>query len=85
MGGIGIGDLVADLHSMASQLEIEVVDADVTEQSSFDDLGIDSLGMIDFLIFLERKYHVKIADDQLNAIDTLGDMLAVLNQVAAVR
>lgn len=84
MSGIGIDDLISDLHGMADQLDIDMTGAVITEASSIQsDLGMDSLNLMDFLIFLERKYQVKIGDDQLGSVETLGDMLDVLNNVVA--
>ncbi len=85
MDRIGLDDLVADLHATADQLDIDLADAVLNEDCSFQsDLGMDSLTVIDFLVYLERRYHVSIADDRLATIDSLGDMLAVLNEVATV-
>lgn len=84
MSGIGIDDLISDLHGMADQLDIDMTGAVITEASSIQsDLGMDSLNLMDFLIFLERKYQVKIGDDQLGSVETLGDMLDVLNNVVS--
>jgi acyl carrier protein len=85
MSSIGTDDLVRDLRSMADQLEIDVDGVAVTPDTSFEDLGMDSLNLIDFLVFLERRYHVKIADRDLNAVETVGEVLAVLNDAAVVR
>ncbi len=84
MSSIGIDDLISDLHSMADQLDIDMTGAIITGSTSIQsDLGMDSLNLVDFLVFLERKYQVKVGDDQLTAVETLGDMLDLLNNVAA--
>jgi acyl carrier protein len=85
MDVIGINDLISDLHAMADQLEVDPTDVVIMAESSMlSDLGMDSLNLIDFLAFLERKYHVKVGDDLLAEIETLGDILVALNQVAGV-
>ncbi len=47
----------------------------VTETATFTDLGVDSLNLIDLLFALERELGVKIPDEALPAISTVGDLL----------
>jgi acyl carrier protein len=55
--------------------EIAGVDAsEVTEDKSFvDDLDIDSLSMVEIAVQAEDKFGVKIPDDQLAELKTVGD------------
>ena len=48
--------------------------ADVTPEKSFvDDLDIDSLSMVEIAVQAEDKFGVKIPDDQLAELKTVGD------------
>ena len=48
--------------------------ADVTAEKSFvDDLDIDSLSMVEIAVQTEDKYGVKIPDDELANLKTVGD------------
>ncbi|WP_460962121.1 acyl carrier protein [Parasphingorhabdus pacifica] len=55
--------------------EVAGVDADdVTIDKSFvDDLDIDSLSMVEIAVQAEDKFGVKIPDDQLANLKTVGD------------
>jgi acyl carrier protein len=55
--------------------EIAGVDAsEVTAEKSFvDDLDIDSLSMVEIAVQAEDKFGVKIPDDQLAELKTVGD------------
>jgi acyl carrier protein len=61
---------------LASILE-EVADvspADVTDEKSFaDDLDVDSLSMVEVAMAAEEKFGVKIPDDELPKLKTVGD------------
>ena len=61
---------------LASILE-EVADvnvADVTDDKSFtDDLDVDSLSMVEVAMAAEEKFGVKIPDDELPKLKTVGD------------
>lgn len=55
--------------------EVAGVDADeVTVDKSFvDDLDIDSLSMVEIAVQAEDKFGVKIPDDELANLKTVGD------------
>lgn len=53
------------------------VDADkVTMGSSIiDDLGADSLDIVDLVMTLEEEFDVEIPDDQVEGMKTIGDIV----------
>lgn len=55
--------------------EVADVDAgDVTDNKSFtDDLDVDSLSMVEVAMAAEEKFGVKIPDDDLPKLRTVGD------------
>ena len=55
--------------------EVADVDAsDVTDDKSFtDDLDVDSLSMVEVAMAAEEKFGVKIPDDELPKLRTVGD------------
>ncbi|MEO7993114.1 MAG: acyl carrier protein [bacterium] len=51
----------------------------VTETASFqDDLGADSLDLVELIMAVEEKFGVEIADDKAQAFNTVGDVLNFL-------
>lgn len=51
-----------------------VAPEDVTPEKSFvDDLDIDSLSMVEIAVQLEDRFGVKVPDDELNNLKTVGD------------
>ncbi len=58
------------------------VDADsVTEASSFkDDLGADSLDLVELVMALEDEYSVEIPADDLQKLLTVGDVMNYLKE-----
>ena len=40
-------------------------DIEITTHTSFDQLGIDSLSIIELVLFIERKFRVVIPEDEL--------------------
>jgi acyl carrier protein len=47
---------------------------DVTEDKSFtEDLDVDSLSMVEVVVAAEEKFGVKIPDDEVQNLKTVGD------------
>jgi acyl carrier protein len=70
---------------LAAILE-EVADVkadDVTDDKSFtDDLDVDSLSMVEVAMAAEEKFGVKIPDDELPKLKTVGDAVTYIEQNA---
>ena len=56
----------------------------VTEEASFiDDLGADSLDIVELVMAFEEEFGVEIPDDAAEKITTVGDAMQYLNQKVA--
>ncbi|MGH8860141.1 MAG: acyl carrier protein [Jatrophihabitantaceae bacterium] len=72
-------------EGLASILE-EVADvspSDVSDEKSFvDDLDVDSLSMVEVAMAAEEKFGVKIPDDELPKLKTVGDAVKYIESNA---
>jgi acyl carrier protein len=61
------------------------VDADkVTEEASFiDDLGADSLDIVELVMAFEEEFGVEIPDDAAETILTVGDAVKYIDKASA--
>lgn len=66
-------DFVRDLHGSSTQLRTE---------STLDEIGIDSMSLVDLLFKLEREFDITIPDDGLPRIATVGDLVAAISESA---
>ncbi|HEU4544198.1 MAG TPA: acyl carrier protein [Jiangellaceae bacterium] len=58
--------------------------ADVQLDKSFtDDLDIDSLSMVEVVVAAEEKFDVKIPDDEVKNLATVGDAVAYIERAKA--
>ncbi|GAA5115114.1 MULTISPECIES: acyl carrier protein [Haloechinothrix] len=69
-------DIVAGLAEIVEEVA-GVAQDEVTKEKSFvDDLDIDSLSMVEIAVQAEDKFGVKIPDDELANLKTVGDAVA---------
>jgi len=77
---------VEEIRAGLAEILNEVADvaaADVTDEKSFtDDLDVDSLSMVEVAMAAEEKFGVKIPDDELPNLKTVGDAVRYIEMNA---
>lgn len=62
--------------------ELDVPEDQVTlEANLVEDLGADSLSLVEMLMNFEAEYDVTIPDESFDNIETVGDIVNALNQL----
>ena len=70
----GLGEIVEEIAGVPAD--------EVTPSKSFvDDLDIDSLSMVEIAVQTEDKYGVKIPDEDLAGLRTVGDVVAYIQKL----
>ena len=64
-----VKDLIAD------QLDVDDKNSIAMESVITDDLGADSLDVVDLVMALEDEFNVEIPEDQVENIKTVGDIV----------
>jgi acyl carrier protein len=73
MTAVTAAEIRAGLASILEEVADVAADA-VTDTASFtDDLDVDSLSMVEVAMAAEEKFGVKIPDDELPKLKTVGD------------
>ena len=71
-----------DLEERISEMIIEQLGATkeeiVPEASFIDDLGADSLDIVELVMAMEETFDIEIPDDDAEKIQTIGDAVAYL-------
>ncbi|GAB2653369.1 meromycolate extension acyl carrier protein AcpM [Prescottella soli] len=76
-------DIIANLAEIIEEVT-GIEPSEVTIEKSFvDDLDIDSLSMVEIAVQTEDKYGVKIPDEDLASLRTVGDVVAYIQKVEA--
>lgn len=62
--------------------ELDVDEADVTLEASFvDDLGADSLDLVELIMALEDEFDIEIPDDAAEQISTVNDVVEYIKEL----
>ncbi len=65
---------------ICKQLELE--ESDVTMETNIrDDLGADSLDLVDLAISLEDEFEVEVPDSILEKFETVGDIVKFIEEL----
>jgi acyl carrier protein len=72
----GLADIVNEIAGVPA--------GDVQLEKSFtDDLDIDSLSMVEVVVAAEEKFDVKIPDDEVKNLATVGDAVSYIEKAQA--
>jgi acyl carrier protein len=61
-------------EKVAEQLGVDA-DEDTLESSFIDDLGADSLDIVELLMALEEEFDIEIPDEEAEKLSTVGDVV----------
>ena len=60
--------------------QLDIAQSDITLESQIaEDLGADSLDVVDLLMSLEDEFEVEIPDEEIENIKTVGDLVNFIN------
>jgi acyl carrier protein len=76
---MGLEDRVTEI--IAEQLGVSKEEV-VPEASFIDDLGADSLDIVELVMAMEEEFDIEIPDDDAEKIQTIGDAIAYVRERA---
>ena len=71
-------EIRADLAEIVNEVAGLPADDVQLEKSFTDDLDVDSLSMVEVVVAAEEKFDVKIPDDEVKNLKTVGDAVAFI-------
>jgi len=72
---------MTNLKEELRELIAEIAEKDeIPDDTTFKDLGIDSMMGVEIVAAIERKYQVKIADAELVEVTTLNNSMALVQK-----
>lgn len=68
-------DILEKVKKLISE-QLDVEESNIQESSSIaDDLGADSLDVVDLVMAIEDEFSIEIPEDQVENIKTVGDIV----------
>jgi len=75
-------DVLAEVKKIIKE-QLDVDEADIKSESSFiDDLGADSLGLVELVLAFEEAFEIDIPDEETEKIRTVQDAVDFINKHA---
>ena len=72
-------EILQRLAGAIADSDASLIDADqVSEATSLESFGVDSLVLIDLIFDIEQEFGVKLAAEELTAMRTMGDLVTHL-------
>lgn len=62
---------------MAEKLAVK--EEEITMDTSFEDLGADSLDIVELIMAIEEEYDITVADEEAEQAKTVGDVVNYIN------
>lgn len=73
-------DVFAEVSKIIKE-QLDVEEADIKSESSFiDDLGADSLGLVELVLAFEEAFEIDIPDEETEKIRTVKDAVDYINK-----
>jgi acyl carrier protein len=73
-----------DTQERVTEIIVDILGVDedkvVPEASFRDDLGADSLDLVELIMEFEEQFEATITDDEAKSINTVGDALNYINE-----
>ena len=77
------GDILDRVKKVTVE-ELGVKEEEVVETASFtEDLGADSLDVVELVMAFEDEFQIEIPDDEVGEIKTVGDAVGYISKKAA--
>jgi len=73
-------EIVAGLADIVNEIAGIPVEDVQLDKSFTDDLDVDSLSMVEVVVAAEEKFDVKIPDDEVKNLKTVGDAVAFIER-----
>ena len=76
-------EIQADLAAIVEDIAGVSADDVQPDKSFVDDLDVDSLSMVEIVVAAEEKFGVRIPDDEVKNLKTVGDAVSFIEKAQA--
>lgn len=73
-------DTFEKVRSTVSHL-LEIGEDGIYSETSFDEIGADSIDLVDLAVELEEEFSISIPDEEFENIKTVGDLVELIDSL----
>lgn len=63
--------------------KLGIKEDEITMESTFEGLGADSLDIVEFIMAIEDEYDIQVADEEVEKVETVGDVVEYIETLVA--
>ncbi len=78
-------EMLAAIRVELEKIAPEAVSDSIDLDTDIATLGIESVTMLELIAALEERFGIELPDDELTTLDTLGDVIELLQRHVAAR
>jgi acyl carrier protein len=76
-------DILADLAAIVEEIAGVAADDVQLDKTFIDDLDVDSLSMVEIVVACEEKFDVRIPDNEVKNLKSVGDAVSFIEKAQA--
>ena len=71
---------MSNLEKLATIIsdQLNIQDVAITEDTTLEDLGADSLALVELVMSVEEEFEIQIEDEDMEKFKTVGDVLGYI-------
>jgi acyl carrier protein len=66
------------MHAVSVELEIDIRFVDITPDTTFKEIGLDSLDGIEICLILSDELSISLLPEEVDAVETINDLISIL-------
>jgi acyl carrier protein len=72
-------DILAKVKALISE-QLDIDEDQITLDTTFEDIDADSLDVVELVMALEEEFDLEIADEEVEKIQTVGDVVGYIEK-----
>lgn len=65
--------------------QLYIPDDDITALSGWKELGADSLDVVEVVIAVEEEYDIRVGNEAIDKLKTVGDLVALIDKLKGIK
>ena len=81
-GNAEVDQIAHQIRSLIAEI-VEIPEEVIKDNSTFEELGADSLMALEIVASIEKKYRIQVPEEELQRVKSFGDTIALVREYLA--